>query len=65
MYGSSLPDLETLKILYSPQYELLLKLLYFRAPELIKLTTSNFYYVLVNNSEIWHTPDLKETIKHS
>ena len=33
--------------------------------ELIKLVTSNFYSILFYNSEIWHIPSLKTTLKQT
>ena len=38
---------------------------YFNTPELLQLITSNFYSILYNNSEIWHIPSLKATLKQS
>ena len=36
---------------------------YFTQKELIQLLTSNFYSILFYNSEIWHLPSLKATLK--
>ena len=36
---------------------------YFNTTELLQLVTSNFYSILYYNSEIWHIPSLKCTLK--
>ena len=36
---------------------------YFKRDELLNLLTSNFYSILYYNSEIWHLPLLKPTLK--
>ena len=36
---------------------------FFNQNELVKLVISNFYLILYYNSEIWHIPTLKATIK--
>ena len=36
---------------------------YFKKDELLQLVTSNFYSILFYNSEIWHLPSLKSTLK--
>ena len=36
---------------------------YFKKEELLSLVTSNFYSILYYNSEIWHLPSLKPTLK--
>ena len=33
--------------------------------ELINLVTSNYFSILLYNSEVWLTPDLKENLKHA
>ena len=36
---------------------------YFSKHELLSLVTSNFYSILFYNSEIWHLPSVKPTLK--
>ena len=36
---------------------------YFKKDELLQLVTSNFYSIIFYNSEIWHLPSLKPTLK--
>ena len=36
---------------------------YFKKDELLQLITSNFYSILYYNSEIWHLPSLKPSLK--
>ena len=36
---------------------------FFKKDELLQLVTSNFYSILFYNSEIWHLPSLKSTLK--
>ena len=38
---------------------------FFTKKELLSLVTSNFYSTLYYNSEIWHLPTLKTTLKQS
>ena len=38
---------------------------FFSKTELLGLVTSNFYSILYYNSEIWHLPSLKGTLKQS
>ena len=38
---------------------------FFTKKELLSLVTSNFYSILYYNSEIWHLPTLKTTLKQS
>ena len=38
---------------------------YFNQEELLKLVTSNYYSILFYNSEIWHLPSLKQSLKNS
>ena len=38
---------------------------FFTKKELLSLVTSNFYSILYYNSEIWHLPSLKTTLKQS
>jgi hypothetical protein len=37
---------------------------YFSTKELVNLVTSNYFSILLYNSEIWQTPFLRETPKH-
>ena len=38
---------------------------FFNTTELVQLVTSNFYSILFYNSEVWHLPSLKNTLKQS
>ena len=38
---------------------------FFKTNELISLVTSNFYSILLYNSEIWHLPNLNVNLKHA
>ena len=38
---------------------------FFNTTELVHLVTSNFYSILFYNSEVWHLPSLKNTLKQS
>jgi hypothetical protein len=38
---------------------------FFNSNELISIVTSNFYSILMYNSEIWHLPNLNVNLKHA